>query len=166
LEKEIEFESFFKGNYSRFYYFAFQMIGDKEVCRDIVSDAFEQTWSFLQQADNLNLTSYMYSLVRNKCVDYIRHEMTKARYAEFCMAMFDESDEDDSENETDWKITEVHRLLEKMTPRTREILDRCYFRKKTYNETAEELGISVSAVRKHVVNALKIFRAGIVNKDK
>ena len=81
--KKTNFEIFFKENYSRFYYFAFQMIGEKEVCQDIVSDAFEQTWLFSQKNPSFNQTSYMYSLVRNKCVDYIRHETAKAHYADF-----------------------------------------------------------------------------------
>ena len=33
-------------------------------------------------------------------------------------------------------------------------------------KAADELGISVSAVRKHIVNALKVFRQRIVNEDK
>ena len=166
MEKEIEFERFFKENYSRFYYFAFQLIGEKEVCKDIVSDSFEQTWLFFQRNNQQNLTSYVYSLVRNKCVDYIRREMAKKRYAEFYIAMFDECDDYDACEEMDWNIKEMYRLMDAMTPRTREILEMCYYHKKTYAETAEKLGISVSAVRKHIVNALKIFRSKIVNKNK
>ncbi|MEY8686656.1 sigma-70 family RNA polymerase sigma factor [Bacteroides sp. AN502(2024)] len=166
MEKETEFELFFKGNYSRFYYFAFQMIGDKEVCRDIVGDAFEQAWAFSHQKEQFNLTSYMYSLVRNKCVDYLRHEIAKTRYADFYMYMYNESDEDDTYEEMEQQISEMYRMLDKFTPKTRTILEMCYFQKKTYSETADELGISVSAVRKHIVNALKAFRAVIAKKDK
>lgn len=166
LEKETEFELFFKGNYSRFYYFAFQMIGEKEVCRDIVGDAFEQAWAFSHQKEQFNLTSYMYSLVRNKCVDYLRHEAAKARYADFYMYMYNESGEDDTYEEMEQQISEMYCMLDKFTPKTRTILEMCYFQKKTYSETADELGISVSAVRKHIVNALKAFRAAIAKKDK
>ena len=164
--KNTKFEIFFKENYSRFYYFALQMVSEKEVCRDIVSDAFEQTWLFSQKNPNLNQTSYMYSLVRNKCVDYIRHETAKAHYADFYMHMFNESDENDTSKEMEEQISQIYRIFQKLTPRTRTILKMCYFQKKTYNETAEELGISVSAVRKHIVNALKFFRLEIVNEDK
>ena len=146
MEKETEFELFFKGNYSRFYYFAFQMIGDKEVCRDIVGDAFEQAWAFSHQKEQFNLTSYMYSLVRNKCVDHLRHETAKARYADFYMYMYNESGEDDTYEEMEQQISEMYGMLDKFTPKTRTILEMCYFQKKTYSETADELGISVSAV--------------------
>ena len=164
--KKTNFEIFFKENYSRFYYFAFQMIGEKEVCQDIVSDAFEQTWLFSQKNPSFNQTRYMYSLVRNKCVDYIRHETAKAHYADFYMHMFNESDEGDTSKEMEEQISQIYRILQELTPKTRTILKMCYFQKKTYSETADELGISVSAVRKHIVNALKVFRQRIVNEDK
>jgi len=165
LEKETEFELFFKENYSRFYYFAFQIIGEKEVCRDIVSDAFEQAWSFFHQKEQFNLIGYMYSLVRNKCVDYLRHEMAKARYADFYVYMYSESDEDNIYEEMEQQISKMYSMLDKFTPKTRIILEMCYFQKKTYKETAGELGISVSAVRKHIVTALKAFRAEFAKKN-
>lgn len=85
LDKERNFELFFKENYSRFYYFAYQMISEREVCHDIVSDSFEQTWNAIRPdkaEKEINWNSYMYSLIRNKCVDYIRYEMAKERYAD------------------------------------------------------------------------------------
>lgn len=164
LDKETEFEAFFKENYTRFYYFALQMVDDKEVCKDIVGDAFEQTWTMLHQTKQPNMSSYMYSLIRNKCVDYIRHETAKSRYADFCMHMYSENSEDESYDETELQIAQMYRMLEEFTPKTRQILEMCYFQKKKYSEVAEELNISISAVRKHIVNALKAFRQKISKK--
>lgn len=164
MERDTEFELFFKQNYSRFYYFAFQMIGDKEVCRDIIAEGFEQTWQAFEQSKEINWTSYMYALVRNKCVDYLRREMVKAKYAELYMAMYDEADEDDGYEEMEEQITQMYKMISEFSPKTRLILEECYFHKKKYSEVAEELGISVSAVRKHIVNALKEFRKEIAKK--
>lgn len=166
MEKDTEFELFFKQNYSRFYYFAFQMIGDKEVCRDIIAEGFEQTWLLLKNSENVNCISYMYSLIKNKCVDYLRHESAKARYAELYMAMYEESDEDDNYEEQEEQISLMYKMISEFSPKTRLILEECYFHKKKYSEVAEELGISVSAVRKHIVTALKEFRKEIAKKAK
>lgn len=163
MEKETEFESFFKENYSRYYYFALQMVEDAEVCRDIVGDAFEQTWMQMQKADT-NLAGYMYALVRHKCVDYVRHEMARTRYADFCQAVYDEANNDEADMEQLEQIEQMCSLMERLTPKTQQILKMCYYQKKSYQETADELGISVSAVRKHIVNALKTFRSSIIKK--
>ena len=41
---------------------------------------------------------------------------------------------------------------------TRHILEECYLHEKKYKEVAAELNISISAVRKHIVKALKAIR--------
>ena len=55
-------------------------------------------------------------------------------------------------------LQSTHNMLSEFTPQTARILELCYFQKKTYNEAAEELHISASAVKKHIVGALKAFR--------
>ena len=167
METDKDFENFFKENYSRFYYFALQMVDDEEVCRDIVGDAFEQAWLASLQSRKTSLHGYMFSIVRNKCVDYVRYQSAKTRYADFYLAMYSESTDDEEEYlETERRITLIQEKMTELTPKTRQILEMCYFLKKTYQQTADELGISVSAVRKHIVNALKAFREDIPKKSK
>ena len=66
----------------------------------------------------------------------------------------------------DEQITLMYKMISEFSPKTRLILEECYFHKKKYSEVAEELGISVSAVRKHLVSAMKNFRKGIAKKVK
>lgn len=56
--------------------------------------------------------------------------------------------------------------MECLTPRTREILEAHYLQGKTYSEVAIELGISDSAVKKHVMHALKFFREKLNSNKK
>ena len=143
------------------------MVDDEEVCRDIIGDAFEQTWIASRRDYKTNLYGYMFSIVRNKCVDYVRYETAKSKYADFYLAMYSESTDDEEDFlETERRIALVYEKMNQLTPKTRQILDMCYFKKKTYQQTADELNISVSAVRKHIVNALKAFRNDIPKKTK
>lgn len=48
---------------------------------------------------------------------------------------------------------------------TRHILEECYVRRKKYQEVADELNISVSAVRKHIVKALSVLRKEFAKKE-
>lgn len=164
LKKENEFELFYKENYLRYYYYAYQLTGDKDVSLDIVGEAFEHTWVQLHHTDSLNMMSFTYRLVRNKCIDYIRHETTKARYADFYRAMYSEADDEEAQEEAEWLTNQVYKAIEGLTPQTRRILEMCYYRKMSYIEISEQLGVSVSTVRKHMVRALKILRAVITKK--
>lgn len=142
------------------------MIEDDEICRDIVSEAFEQLWRLLQEQSGRNWDGFMFSVIKNKCVDHVRHEMAKARYADFYAHVFDEKDGGYEYEEMERQIQVMYRKMAEMTPQTQKILNLCYFQRKTYNEAAEALGISVSAVRKHIVNALKVFKAEFTKKTK
>ncbi len=164
LKTEGDFGRFFKEGYSRFYYFAYQMVSNEEVCRDIVSDAFSQAWDVFQTGKVTNWNSYMYTLVRNKCVDYIRYETAKEHYADFYLHTF--SEEDEEEDEMQEQIEIMYRMMEEFTPQTAKVLELCYFQKKTYKQAADELGISTSAIKKHIVAALKAFREEIAKKTK
>ena len=83
LEKEKRFEAFFKENYIPFYYFALQLTNDEETSKDIVNDSFEFAWTKIDTIDVANWKSYLLGYIRNKSVDYIRHQEVKKRYVEF-----------------------------------------------------------------------------------
>lgn len=52
----------------------------------------------------------------------------------------------------------MYQLIGTLTPQTRHILEACYFQDKRYADVAEELDISTSTVKKHIVQALKVLR--------
>ena len=87
MEKEKKFEAFFKENYAPFYFFALQLINDEEMSKDIVNDSFELAWTKIDSIEIVNWKSYLLSYIRNKCVDYIRHQEVKRKYAEFYLKL-------------------------------------------------------------------------------
>ena len=165
--EETSFEKFFKENFTRLYYYAVQITGEREVSRDIVGEAFEETYAFSIATGNSNLLGYIYRLVRNKCIDHLRHESAKSRYAD--LYLYGHDDWDDLRQaeyieESEHQIKIVYDSLDMLTPRTRQILELHYFRGLTYQATAQQLGISPSAVRKHIVAALKTLRQELSKK--
>ena len=162
LRELTEFELFFKENYSKFYYFALRFVDDEEVCRDIVGDAFEYAWKFYRKKEVENWRNYIYSFLRNQCIDYLRHQMVHEKYAELYINM---ASEEEQPAEVDERVIAVRRAMKELTPKTRLILEECYINKKKYKEVAADLEISESAVKKHIVQALKTIREKIVKKD-
>ncbi len=162
MRDESEFKLFFVENYSKFYYFACQLVDDKEICRDIVSDAFEYIWKEYRDKEGVkNWKNYMFSFIRNKCVDYVRHQGVHEKYREYYTHLYKEEEEKEDYTETDRKIEAMKRIIAGFTPQTRLIFRRCYVDKKKYEEVAEELGVSTSAVKKHIMKALKTLREHI-----
>jgi RNA polymerase sigma-70 factor (family 1) len=161
MSRETAFERLFKDCYAQLYSFAMGMVGDEELCKDILGDSFEMLWNHLNEISEEGQKGYVYRTVRNKCIDLARGKMTHQKYEIFYRTVYgDESDEDGSVLlETELKIERICQLLETLTPETQLILERCFFKGERQALVAEELGISVSAVKKHISKALKSIRA-------
>lgn len=163
MSREGEFERLFRECYAQLYAFAIGLVREDELCRDILSDSFEILWNHLDEIDEARQKSYLYRTVRNKCTDWARSRISQQRYEVFFKTIYgDESDDDGTIlKETEDNIDKIYRLMDTLTPQTRRILDECYFKGRRQAEVAEELGISVSAVKKHIAQAMKVFKSNL-----
>jgi len=156
---EVElFNQLFRQYYQPLLFFAMQYIADEEECHDIVNGVFEDLWRHIHQIDESKIKSFLYTSVRNRCIDYVRRMKLKKQYVEFTELMSEryiQADEQIEQKETKQRITEILNVLK---PPTKEILEACYIQGKKYKEVAEEMKISISTVKKHMVRALKILR--------
>ena len=159
MGQEKEFKRLFRDYYPQLYAFAYGMVRDEEACRDIIGDAFEMLRGHLGDIKDGNERGFLYRVIRNKCIDRIRSSVSRQRYEVFYKTFYGEDDDSLSRlMDTEAKIEKMRLLIGTLTPQTRTILDACYFKGKKYAEVAEELGISTSTVKKHIVQALKILR--------
>ncbi len=160
MGQEKEFKRLFREYYPQLYAFAFGMVKDEEACRDIIGDAFEKLWKQLDEIKDGNERGFLYLVIRNKCIDRIRNSVSRQRYEIFYKNLYgDETDVYDTRlRETESKIERMYQLIGTLTPQTRHILEACYFQGKRYADVAEELDISTSTVKKHIVKALKTLR--------
>ena len=153
------FEKLFKDNYSKAYYLALRILHDDEASKDVVADAFELVWRRLQDSDVDKLSSYLLTTVKNVCLDYIRKQNIRNRYVQASVqAVGKQSFNPEEVDLHEEKIQTIMRSLDELTPRTQQIVTMCYVQRKKYREVAEELGISESAVKKHIMQALSYMR--------
>ena len=163
MSREGEFERLFRECYAQLYAFAIGLVREDELCRDILSDSFEILWNQLDEIDEARQKSYLYRTVRNKCTDWARSRLSQQRYEIFFKTIYGDENDDDGTmlKETEDNIDKIYRLMDTLTPQTRRILDECYFKGRRQADVAEELGISVSAVKKHVAQAMKVFKSNL-----
>lgn len=64
----------------------------------------------------------------------------------------------EEEDDTEERLSAIRSALDDLSPRTRLVLQECYMQKKKYKEVAEELDISINAVKQHIVKALQSIR--------
>ena len=54
--------------------------------------------------------------------------------------------------------TVIEQVLQSLPPPTQEIFIQCYVERRKYQEVADNLGVSTSTIKKHIIRALKIIR--------
>lgn len=151
------FNSLYRKYYEQLFYYAYGFTEDAEVCRDILSDVFERLWANRRRIAPDTAHSYLYQSVRNECIDHVRRQQLNRQYESWVKdsAKTDESMEPDAIEE---RMEQVNATIEQLPPKTRHVLEECYFNNKKYQEVAEALEVSTSAVKKHIVKALAMLR--------
>ena len=151
----------FKELYARYKYrlisYCKRYLKNSSFAEDIVHDIFMQLW---KNHDTLQIdesfSGYIYTLVKNHVLKEIRHSDVHERYAAYIRLT-----ENDTTNQTEDTITEndyakiFDEMLEKLSPRQKEIFLLSRIQGFTHKEIAEKLQISVHVVNEHSSLALK-----------
>ena len=69
-----------------------------------------------------------------------------------------EEDADIAPDEMEERVQHIEKFIEQLTDPTKTILKECYFDNKKYQEVAEEFGISINGIKKHIMKALRLLR--------
>ena len=91
--------------------------------------------------------------VKNACLNLIAQKKRDERLQQLLPLEL----EQDTQLEERWQAT-VHCIDHDLTPQTASVIRLCFGERMSYKETAEELGISISAVNKHIVKGLRTLR--------
>lgn len=69
------FKKLFDDYYPILCVFSYHHITDREVCKDIVQEAFLAYWERKEDFDDLlKVKSFLYTVTRNKCLNHLKHE--------------------------------------------------------------------------------------------
>ena len=137
-----------------------------ELAQDTSQDIFIKIWEKREKFSDVDqLKPYLWSFARNYAVDILRAAgRSRAAMGEI-LRHFDDNPGycEDAALDVDYRDF-IQRTLEALSPRSREIFTLCREHGNTYEEVSAALGISRSAVRKHMVHALQKFRDAAENE--
>ena len=154
------FDDLFKYNYRPLCLYALHYIQNVDLAEDIVQDSYASLWEKLQEGDHvLNLKSYLYMMVRNRCLDHLRKKGLPTEslkpYDTYGIIGDDDAQERSQTEARLW--TAIDSLPEKC----REVFIMSKRDGLKYEEIAEELGLSVNTVRNQISKALKVLKEGV-----
>lgn len=158
MNKEKDIEMMFRRHYERMYCQARYILGDDDESQDVVSDVFTDilTGKTIIMPDNE--AAYLLRCVRNRCLNLIEHKSVKERIARQLLC--------DAEilltEKTDERLDRINLLIEHLEPPIRKLIFRLrYLHNKSYQEVAEEVGVSKVTVFNHLSKALDWIRSNV-----
>ena len=154
------FDDLFKYNYRPLCLYALHYIQDVDLAEDIVQDSYASLWEKLQEGDHvLNLKSYLYMMVRNRCLDHLRKKglPTESLKPYDTYGIID----DDDAQERSQTEARLWTAIDSLPEKCREVFIMSKRDGLKYEEIAEELGLSVNTVRNQISKALKVLKEGV-----
>ena len=151
-----EFERLFKDNYPHMYRMAFSMVENAEDAKDVVHQVFTQVWKGKPRVADKSIRGYLLAATRNQCLHLLRSRQLQRQMEEEL-----QRDTAASENEErEELLQQLQQVIDNnLTEQDRRVLSLHYEDEMTYEETATVLGISASAVNKHITRSLAKIRS-------
>lgn len=164
------YEYVFKTFYPRLRNYASHFVADVDDTEDILQDCFVRLWERRQTLTYVSIQALLFTMVRNGCLNYLKHQAIVNGYqvdhlahvaGEERLYNYDMLNSTDTELLYDELQRQIDRVMERLSPRTRQIFIMSRTEGMKNREIAQQLGISVKIVERHIGKALALFRKNI-----
>ncbi len=136
--------------------------GDKEQAEDVMQEAFIKLWHHCKKVIFEKAKGFLCTVANNLFLNQVAHQKIKLQYAKLPHRNKNIESPDFIMEEKEFMDKLQHAIAE-LPDGQREVFLLNRIDKKTYNEIAEMLDISVKAVEKRMHNALKKMRLLVKN---
>ena len=179
-----QFKELFHSEYGRMFKAAYILLGDEDEAKDVVQDVFARLWDGTTPLREESQRTFLLTCVRNRCLNELSSKSHRARSngrvvrfegnaniiaqrqnrQEAMLLLTAEAI--DSGTHDEQLIEAVNRYVEeRLTPQTGRIIKMHYNEERSYKDISSELGISLSAVNKHIVQGLRKLRSNFKNRE-
>ncbi|MCR5644144.1 MAG: RNA polymerase sigma factor [Prevotella sp.] len=155
-----EFERLFKDSYPHMYRMAFSMVENADDAKDAVHQVFAQIWRRKPQVADDSTRGYLLAATRNQCLHTLRSRQLQRQMEDELRQEIAASESEEREE----LLQQLQQVIDNnLTEQDRRVLSLHYDEEMTYEETATVLGISASAVNKHITRSLEKIRKTLKN---
>lgn len=153
------FDLCFRRFYAPLIAFARSKTNHKDIAEEIVQNVFAELWERRETLPlKTEIKQYLFSVVKNDCYDFVRHQKVEQRYLNYLAKHQEESFEffDTLVDEDFQKL--INEVYNSLPEQCRNIFYMSRLEEMSYKDISEKLGISVKTVENHVGKALKLVR--------
>lgn len=157
------YEIVFKKYFKELYRFAYSYVRDGMISEELAQEVFLYIWEKRKQIEiQTTLKTYLYSAVKNKCLNYIKLELPKQQaMSDVSEMMISEQTQRVDEGENDILKDYIGQAIDALPNKCRKIFILSRNGGLTYEEIAEELDLSKKTVENQMGIALKKLRESL-----
>lgn len=152
------FEALFREHYNTLANYAYSILKNKENAEDVVQDVFVKLWQNNPEVLNTpQVKFYLLTATKNNCISLLRRQSGKTFVQVEESRLPAMADEPAPSSEQDIP-TLINQALSTLPPQCLAIFKLSRFGKLTYQQIADELGLSVKTVENQMGKALRLMR--------
>lgn len=154
----------FETYYDKLVLYSYCLLKDMEAAEDVVQDCFLYLWS----SKRLNgfvgeLEPFLFKIVKNQTLLSLKAVQKRCSLQESLGDIAGEDFDVDVDDERA-KIDLLYATIDRLAPKTQRVFLMACLYNKTYQEIADELGISINTVKWHMKSAIRFLRENLESK--
>ncbi len=159
-KNKVVFDFVFQYYYSGLCAYAETIVKEQEAVEDIVQELFVSIWIKGEQLKITgSLKNYLFTSVKNRCFDFLKHQKVKIKSAPILQASRSSNEETPENWMAEVELQErIENSLRNLPPRCQEIFRMSRFDGLKNQEIANQLGLSRRTVELQISSALKVLR--------
>lgn len=150
------FEQLFKTYFTSLTHFAIKYLGDMDDAKNLVHEVYIALWEKYDDMEvNSNFKSYLYTAVRNRCLNAIRD---RKKVVELNVVDKEKQVQESDDLEVNELAAEIDFAINSLPEKCRMVFEMSRKEELKYAEIAEKMNISVKTVEAQMSKALKLMR--------
>lgn len=155
--KESAFRMGFDKYYKALYFFAFKILKDEIVAKDLVQEIFINLWKSRESiTSETHLRLFLYQAVRRRCLNWFRDRKAETKFRQEFHELSDDADFTDKVVEAEIQRVVLEEILS-LPAEQRKVIE-LHLAGKDNIEIAEIMDISINTVRTHKSRARKTLK--------
>lgn len=154
------FEMVFRTYYQPLCNYAYSFLQDKAEAEEVVQSVFLMVWEKREGLEiRTALKPYLYAMVRNACLNALKHQKVRQRHAGEVLSDGEEVHDPVTQSViSDELQRRIAEAMERLPEQCRLVFKMSRFEELRYADIARQLKISVKTVENHMGKALRLMR--------
>jgi len=157
------FQELYNQYHQPLYHYVLRFVKSPALAEDVLQDVFLKIWEIRSRIDpELSFKAYLYRISRNSVFKLLKKIAVDENLRVQVLKQFSQSVAD-ADLKVLWQQYEelLHAAINRLPPQRQKVFRLCREEGKTYEQVADELGISRNTVKEHMVLAMKLIREHI-----